>query len=255
MNGDERALVLTIDLKESQSTLDSLHNHGFDAVPFMGVVGNDMTEIEIKRLLSPEAYYMYSTGLLNDIGNIHNRGSIGCYLSHVNIWKDVVKSGKNTWVFESDVKVKDMSKVKDAINNARENRIKFLSMSLTPFFLSDISWKKGVVPISGKSMRTHAYWITPEAAQVFLSKAFPITCTVDIYMDYICHQNEDFGYRTAPALFGFKDRKSTIGYNYIHYCKALLPSSASFYIIFFILSLSVFITLVILASRRCRRLS
>jgi GR25 family glycosyltransferase involved in LPS biosynthesis len=109
-------------------------------------------------------------------GRNQTKGELGCVLSHINVWKDVVKSGNITLVLEDDIRLTaNVETIQEIIDSAYHildstdyefiyiarqplNTNKETGIHIYPDFIEPrYSWL------------THAYMVTPEAAAKLLA--------------------------------------------------------------------------------------
>jgi GR25 family glycosyltransferase involved in LPS biosynthesis len=109
-------------------------------------------------------------------GRNQTKGELGCALSHINIWKEVVKSGNITMIFEDDARLTiDIETMREAIDDAYHildsTDYEFIYMSrqnLQPCKETFIHIYPDFVE-PRYSWLTHAYMITPEGAAKLLA--------------------------------------------------------------------------------------
>lgn len=79
---------------------------------FSAIDGKSIKDSEYINLIDPKTIEIAERGYRN-LHKEHNYGSIGCYLSHVEVWKEILKSGKEYGViFEDDIILKKNFKKK-----------------------------------------------------------------------------------------------------------------------------------------------
>jgi GR25 family glycosyltransferase involved in LPS biosynthesis len=131
-----------------------------------------------------------SSRALFDLNNIHrdshagltNLNSIGCYLSHVALWKKLVESNNDGMlIFESDASCfrdTDFDALIKTFKKEHNGHILFFGTVMSETLVSSYRIQK----ITNKFYGLHAYYITKEGAKLFLKYAFPIEQQVDSYM-------------------------------------------------------------------------
>jgi len=116
-------------------------------------------------------------------------GQVGCYLSHVNLWRKCLEHDKPIIVIEDDVPKFSKSQVSELIKayqsipeNADFASLLYINALTTSGKDKKGDWGK----IRPREFRgTQLYYITPKAASILLKYAFPISAQVDGYMSYI----------------------------------------------------------------------
>lgn len=122
--------------------------------------------------LSVRAYYDYHK-MKNDHRTINTLGAIGCYMSHENAWKEIIKKNKPDLIIEDDITVLDYNYNNFVDSWISENHDKPRIVWLSYGYLnkeSDLLWGTG------------SYIINPKAAEILLKHSRPIDIQVDSYM-------------------------------------------------------------------------
>ncbi len=130
--------------------------------------------------------------------DIRSVGEIGCYLSHTNIWKNIVSNNiNNCIIFEDDV-IPDKN---------YEKIIKYLEEIPEDYDIAYLGWwcRKNMINNHKNSYWLHtdnsdkpnilglyAYVISNKGAKKLLSKAFPIDVQLDTYVSLYNNTNKDF---------------------------------------------------------------
>jgi collagen beta-1,O-galactosyltransferase len=139
--------------------------------------------------------------------DIRSLGEIGCYLSHTNIWKEIIKNNYNNCIiFEDDViPKKNYKKIIESIYNIPKNydiaylgwwsREKINNNEQTDWFSAN---NKNVCNVLG----LYSYVISNEGAKKLLSKAFPIDVQLDTYVSLYNKVTKDLNrYLSKEQLF------------------------------------------------------
>ncbi len=173
-----RSVIINLDLKPERlnATLEQYKNSDLSQVPierFSAIVGTsvDITEY-LDQATQRELLEVEETGYRTKHHQL-TRGAIGCYLSHLAIYKSV-RPGEIVLVLEDDIKIKH-----DA--------------------LKSIAWPMGywdILLLGHNVMRKNfdgsvksfwgmcGYLITYEGAQKILKKGHPIDCQIDTYLSW-----------------------------------------------------------------------
>lgn len=156
-------------------------------------------------------------------------GAIGCYLSHVNLWKQLVNENNETeyyLIFEDDIRALKNLKldlktflerfpVRDfdiiALGNLvytpygeKQNKIQNLYETSVAKDKDDNDKKKSYIRVA-RFFGLHAYIISKEGAKKFLSRCFPIQMQIDSYISNIIVPLDIKAYVTIPSVF-YQDR-------------------------------------------------
>lgn len=175
------------------------------------VYGNDLSEDEIKKLLSIKTQYNYNNPLLYE--DIKTLGSIGCYLSHINIWKDVIKNNyNNVIILEDDIKTNmKLNKIMKYIKNIpKDYDIAYLDYycdGCDNNIIANSYWYENKID---KIYLTSAYIINNNAIKKLLEKAFPIETQIDNYINYYTILTNNFK-RYISKEYIFDQGIGTIG--------------------------------------------
>ena len=154
------------------------------------IIGNELSESEIYEVLSIKSLYSLFKRF-KDHSDIRTKGGIGCYLSHYNIWIDVIKNNyKNVLIFEDDIYCDfDYNKILLYINNVPKDYdiaflgYVFLTLNKEKYEINNY-WNS---TNSLRLMGTHSYLLSNGGATKLIKKALPIEMQVDSYINYICN--------------------------------------------------------------------
>lgn len=170
------------------------------------VEGRKLTENEQKEKVLPMFYTRYGTNA--------TLPAIGCSLSHIAIYQDIVSSNtKYALVLEDDAILSEKLYL--------ESLVKLLDVQdpvailLTPEFwykkngdVFDIDQKHSVYELDNGFM-TSGYLINYSAAKLLLSKIYPVQYTADAWSDFV-----GFGlnlYGIVPHVISYPDGRGEIG--------------------------------------------
>ena len=161
---------------------------------YEAIIGNELSESQIYEIMSVKSLYtLYKK--FTDHSDIRTKGAIGCYLSHYNIWVDVIKNNyKNVLIFEDDIYSDyDYDKILSYINNVPQDYdIALLGYICFFFSLDKRKYEINNYWNSTNSLRImgmHSYLLSNSGAIKLSKKAFPIEMQVDAYINYICNIN------------------------------------------------------------------
>jgi len=130
-----------------------------------------------KQYLSTRAFYDWDFHKF-DHRTLNTAGSIGCYMSHENAWKEVVRMGKPQLILEDDVSIgENLTKLYEEIHGwfySKHDipRIKFLYYNR----------------MGNMMYGAAAYLINPLASEILLRYSRPIDSQVDLYMHQIMYR-------------------------------------------------------------------
>jgi|LakMenEpi03Aug12_release.lakeMendotaPanAssembly.Ray.scaffolds.fasta_scaffold255353_3 glycosyl transferase family 25 len=183
--------VYCISLKKNQEKwpdiLKNIEENGFPKpVIFEGILG-DSYKNKASEVLGVWQEYILKNNL-----DRHNHeqfskfGGLGCYLSHVAIWDDVLKNNyRRVLVFEDDIEF-----VKNFEDMMKE-RISYIPTDYDMLFLDVADCfdytnvNKYFKKIDGLFFGMHSYIITDNAAKVLLPRIFPVELQIDSYISYM----------------------------------------------------------------------
>jgi GR25 family glycosyltransferase involved in LPS biosynthesis len=143
-----------------------------------------------------------------------SRGEIGCALSHLKFYRNVLERGTAGFVFEDDVELGD--NIKRVLGEIE----KFLASKTAPT-LVQLPGLERDLPISVENMNnfikvfspigTYAYGVNLSAAELLLNVFNPIKCPIDYYRYLIRHYGlEVFAY-SEKILSVDMESESTVG--------------------------------------------
>lgn len=176
----------------------------FDAVGFRqmsrfdAIVGASLSPGELRENLTPRAAYELSVGRRYPYGGVHEGipsiGAVGCYLSHVELWKRAAKRSVPTLILEQDAEpgessgqiINALTTIPPGVDVAFLGHLSIYRPRLVEMFSRKPS--EGFHPVLPTSdiFCTHAYVITPEGAAKLAERALPINAQVDGFMRFLC---------------------------------------------------------------------
>ncbi len=197
--GDGSLQVYFINLDKATDKLahiqPQLEALGYPFTRIAGVYGKDLKDDYKKSITNPGKYKRL---MHSEIGV----GTIGCYLSHVNVWREFLASNHSyALVFEDDVEF-EPNKLKTLVGlllgNSQEWDFVDIDVNRHGFARTDmkLSHTFKLVTFRARVANASCYLINRKAAIEFVKKAFPIFLPVDHYM-------------MRPWEFGIKTRGVT----------------------------------------------
>ena len=188
---DIPAYCITIDKTRKDRAIISAENIkklGFKTFEFVdGVIGNNLSDDEIKKILTPRAYYetiidkkRYSHETLSGLP------SIGCSISHINLWKKCVANNQIIAIFEDDImNILSPDVINKVYHDALAHNFDILKFT---YFGNMSPIKQKITPNLVKLTLEYscgAYIITPKCAEILLKYAYPIDTHIDQYINFV----------------------------------------------------------------------
>jgi len=158
---------------------------GFNNVQRVSAV--DGKKLNVSQFVTPRALDLLRKPRVRheDLGSA---GAVGCYLSHVNVWKQIAESGVPSIVLEDDAVITSVLSRYNIYHNISDVcngfDIVLLGYCLlrTPLLGPPPNARGTVVPYKGMFFGTTFYWLSPNGARKLLSTALPIDVQVDSYI-------------------------------------------------------------------------
>jgi len=220
------AICITIDQSNPERgaiTMQNIRSLGFkNAEYFQGVDLRDTPDSVVKDLLTPRGYYELKNGR-EVYEALSSRGSVGCYLAHVNAWKRCLRDNRELAVFESDFRV-DPSKageISKAYTSAKAMgydlfQFGYITSVDNQFFTVNGTVANGRTPVpeimTGRNILGLAgYFISPRGAAKLLSKVGVsetgggvggnIDCQIDHYINFYQDYDTTFKRYVTPKTY------------------------------------------------------
>ena len=181
-----------INLEERKDRFDItnnlLNNYNFtNVIRFPAIIGKNISKDELIKLVEPTAM----KSILDNYRTKHyelSYGAVGCYLSHINIWKKLELNNLDyILIFEDDTlpnfNFTDLQKIiKTYVPNdwdifllgGKYNRCKYINNYVRKIY---------------SFYETHAYVINKKGALKLISKAFPIKKQIDSWLSDLTLNN------------------------------------------------------------------
>lgn len=175
---------------------------------FEAVDGQLLDKNDVNNKLTLKAKYTLKNPSSYD--DIRSYGEIGCYLSHTDIWKEIVNNNySNCIIFEDDVipSVDYETIIKYLENIPNDFDIAYLGWwSRNEMNLDKINNNWSYIDFNSKKKENvlglYSYIISFNGAKKLLSKAFPIDVQLDTFVSLYTNINEDFNrYLSDQQLF------------------------------------------------------
>lgn len=176
--------VYVINLESSKERYeyikDNIASLGFPQLRIDAVDGRKMSKSEIDAKVDIEKYKSFSKSL-------PNVGTIGCYLSHVHVWEEFLRSEfEFAIIFEDDISF-DPQKVRSVIDDLLEVSALWDVVTLEqkhrglPLTIKKFKNDQELVVYLAEVTHSGAYIINRKAAANLLKKALPIRIPLDHY--------------------------------------------------------------------------
>jgi glycosyl transferase family 25 len=183
------------------------------------VYGKDLTDDYIKTITYPSVQYTIKNGRTID-SDIHSNGAIGCYLSHINLWKKLKSSDTDDMflIFEDDVvlsnsttlyiidsfiqKIDENNPDWDMIFLGWMNPLSFLTNKDIPYYTDSLNkTNPSYYKINDINFGTHAYILRKKGAIKLLQNAFPIVNQIDSYISYMASRGDIKAFKNKTSFF------------------------------------------------------
>jgi glycosyl transferase family 25 len=170
------------------------------------------------RFLLENQSYRCSHQLLNTLG------AIGCYLSHIKCWKEMIKKGySGVFIFEDDLEL--VPNFTEKISKIMENipdDCDLLSFGYVKI-LKQHPFKNSIEMSKSNYLGTQGYYITKQGAEKLLQHIFPIEIQIDGYLSMMNYFNYINIYFTDKTLVTQNNINGS-SINYIDCYKCYLPN-------------------------------
>lgn len=183
--GDGSLHVYLLNLDKSTDRLANvkplIDGLGYSYTRISAVYGKELSQEYRDSVTNPDKYRIL---MHNDIG----AGTIGCYLSHINIWKEFLQSQHSyALIFEDDVEFEPqkLKKLVDLLlSSSKEWDLVNIDVNRHGFSkpAKQLSQLFRLVKFRVRVGNTSCYLINRKAAMALLQKALPISMPVDHYM-------------------------------------------------------------------------
>ena len=233
----------------------------FNDVNKFTAVDADKIDINDTNIVHPFAQMTIQNKLGDDVFFIQGKGTIGCSLSHIELWKKCVALNEPIVVIEDDMKFTD--KISKKINKSLENLpddtdfagLMYIPVSTSKNFTKyNQRWNKIIGP---NYAGLQCYYITPRGASILLKNSLPITTHVDQWVGINADLYKDFkAYMLKEKLYTITkfikdDINSALNHD-SYSLKRLLPNYNWFYILILCVIVSL-VTVFIVKRKQCFR--
>ena len=217
-----KSFVISLQDEKANQSIQYLSQMGFPQVShFKGVNGKDLIPVISKEEVSlPNVAVSLQT--MFDLENsrvqhhsIPSKGALGCYLSHVGLWKMLVESNlERIFIFEDDIQFKH----KITYDDLEEMIQKHVPEDEDVFLFGFLNIRGDILKINdfvnkvdGQFWGLQSYMITKNGARKLLSNVFPIEMQIDSYIGSVAHVTGDINiYSFDTSLTRQKIHKSSI---------------------------------------------
>jgi glycosyl transferase family 25 len=229
------------------------------------VYGKDLDDNFIKSITYPSVHYTMNRGRSVD-SDISSHGAIGCYISHIKLWQQLVEEDDDMYlIMEDDVTVDITVEKIDLFleevyqNHADWDVILLGWMKPLPETIGkdgDIRLSSNVYKCNDITFGMHAYLINRKGAKRLLKNAFPIVDQVDSYLSYMACRGDISMYRSPKSFInqhnieGSSIQDSFSNLNIKPILNRFSHTTIRGWLIFFMLCLVILIVLIILFMRK-----
>jgi glycosyl transferase family 25 len=201
MNQFDKIFVINLkrnpDRKEFMSQLMAKHNLSFEFIE--AIDGAEMFSTEDKRLKFVENNFLDCNGWKP------SRGQLGCWLSHIKIWKKIVAEDINSClIIEDDVDFRSPNENKSFVENFDDYYNSLPSdwnIFMMGYMGSSIKTINEKITQLHHPSGTHGYALKNEAAKILLKHYWPMRGALDSFTGHIFFA----GNSTAEAKKSFED--------------------------------------------------
>ncbi len=160
-----------------QKTSDLLINHGYDnVIRFPAVDGGKFTDSQLRKLVHQDSLQPIFQNKRSEHNQL-SRGAVGCYISHINLWDEIIKNNDVAIIFEDDTNPGDSkSNLEKILSNSPNDWDIILfggSYTSNPKFQCKYFYKVN------KFLCLHAYMINKRAIQKIKKHLYPIRSQID----------------------------------------------------------------------------
>lgn len=224
-------------------SLSALTKNGFNNVERVeGVYGKDIKDFEDAGVSVYARHLVSSKAQRCSHALFDTPGAIGCYLSHVACWQNIVdRNLPGAFIFEDDISFLEDFQTKF-------KQINLLNSDVLLFGYLDAT---NCIPINDTvktckfGMGTQAYYVTQQGAMQLLKYYLPIEIHVDHYIILLSLEKKITLLHTTKSLVNQNNLTvSRIGHSKC--IKCILPDSPIFYLGMLLLILGLIITVIYL---------
>jgi hypothetical protein len=159
---------------------------------FNAIYINDENDPVIKNITYPSVQYIIKNGRYSH-NNIGTKSAIGCYLSHVTLWKMLIESDEEMFlIFEDDADINNIPNYKieldKYLNSVSKEDWDYIFLGNFSFSQNNDKYNKNklnYIKVNEITYTTYAYIINRKGAEKLLKNAFPIVDQVDSYISFM----------------------------------------------------------------------
>ena len=207
----------------------------FPKLERMSAVDAKNLDLETAEYINPISKTHIRKKIKTEHDFVTSMGQVGCYLSHVNMWKKCLEHGKPIIVIEDDVPKFSKNQVPELIKAYQSipENADFASLLYINSLTKNSKDKKGdwgkIQPRAFYGAQL--YYITPKAASILIKYAFPISSQVDGYMSYILPYYDLNSYVWDRNFWNLNQLIQPSTLDHLEAFKKYLPESNLFYIV------------------------
>ena len=259
-----KAFVICLEKKRKERcdvNFDSYKKVFNDVSKFTAVDANKI-DINNNKIVHPFTQLTIQNKLSDDLFFIQGKGTIGCSLSHIELWKKCIELNEPIIIIEDDVKFTD--KINREIIKGLENLPEdtdFASLMYIPIFNPvqykkyNKNWNKIMGP---KFAGLQIYYITPRGASILLKNSLPITTHADQWVGIKANLHEDFkAYILKEKLYSItkfiKDDINSVLNHDSYSLKRMLPNYNWLYILILCIIVSLITVFIVKRKKYFRK--
>ncbi len=204
-------------------SINSLKNVGFNNIKCIDAIDGKKLK-NISKMTTIYTQFLIENPLFRcSHEQLNTVGAIGCYLSHIKCWKEMLKQGyESIYIFEDDLEM--VPNFADKLNTIMTNipsDCDFLSFGYIKLN-GEYKFSKSIENFKIPFFGLQGYYITAKGAHKLLQYIFPIEIQIDAYISMMNYFNIINVYFTQQILVkqNNSDDSST---NYIDCYKCYLP--------------------------------
>lgn len=173
---------------------------------FNAIYVEDENSEEIRNITHPSVQYTIKNKRFSH-NNMTSKGAIGCYLSHITLWKMLLESNEEYFlIFEDDVEINyyinNIENIINKILNLNNWDFVYLGYLDSYVIFNMFSNPKEIISrIQNITFCTHSYLINRKGAEILLNKALPIVDQIDSYISFMSIANYANIYKSNEILF------------------------------------------------------
>jgi GR25 family glycosyltransferase involved in LPS biosynthesis len=181
-DSSDNCYVISLNDAVFEKAKNTLKNTGLNLIKFNAIIGKTLNSNELDDITTVKAQYdLFVAKSRRSHAELGTLGAVGCYLSHVALWKKIVDENlPGLYICESDAVFMKPSLIKSSVSE-------FLTTTNGHilFFGLCNKYTTTMTKLDNRFYCTHAYYITNAGAKRCLKHAMPIDEQIDSYLSDI----------------------------------------------------------------------